>query len=412
MQTGSVNRYMTESSAQGPVPVQFPPHPQSAPAAPSSPPFSPRPGQHPTQAHGHRASVEIIPEKQIRLGFSKGLDQFQEDLGEGTIRNIIISVISFLTLFVITVLLKLYLDNSEYKTSQINSYKTEISNEARNVAFALDNKVVWMDKVLSGYSGPQQIVNTTVKNPDIVAAALLSSSGNILSTSSEAGKALQQIDRRNFPNGGVQISSLISKDGTITPVITRRTSKGFLVAGLAPGSLVNNEKLGMVVIQNGGRVIEGSKPLGLNGTLQHFRLSPGKLNTLTQSENGMAIAHKFNGEKSWLLSSRIPNSSLTVIDSYKRKISPHLLNDLLLFSLLFAGTGWLIYRMIKIMKQQLAQIKSKKSSDEVSQERYKAALDSSHGGIWEVDLAKNQAYISRSLASLLGLPKQEKSCVS
>ena len=408
MQTGSINRHIAEGSAQQAVPVQFPPHPQSAPAAPSSPPFSPRPGQHPTQAHGHRASVEIIPEKQNRLGFSKGLDQIQEDLGEGTIRNIIISVILFLTFFVLTVLLKLYLDNSEYKTSQINSYKTEISNEARNVAFALDNKVVWMDKVLSGYSGPQQIVNTTVKNPDIVAAALLSSSGNILSTSSEAGKALQQIDRRNFPNGGVQISSLISKDGTITPVITRRTSKGFLVAGLAPGSLVNNEKLGMVVIQNGGRVIEGSKPLGLNGTLQHFRLSPGKLNTLTQSENGMAIAHKFNGEKSWLLSSRIPNSSLTVIDSYKRKISPHLLNDLLLFSLLFAGTGWLIYRMIKIMKQQLAQIKSKKSSDEVSQERYKAALDSSHGGIWEVDLAKNQAYISRSLASLLGLPKQEK----
>ena len=91
----------------------------------------------------------------------------------------IISVILFLTLFVLTVLVKLYLDNSEYKTSQINSYKTEISNEARNVAFALDNKVVWMDKVLSGYSGPQQIVNTTVKNPDIVAAALLSSSGNI-----------------------------------------------------------------------------------------------------------------------------------------------------------------------------------------------------------------------------------------
>ena len=105
VQTGSVNRYMTESSAQGPVPVQFPPHPQSAPAAPSSPPFSPRPGQHPTQAHGHRASVEIIPEKQIRLGFSKGLDQFQEDLGEGTIRNIIISVILFLTLFVLTCLL-------------------------------------------------------------------------------------------------------------------------------------------------------------------------------------------------------------------------------------------------------------------------------------------------------------------
>ena len=191
-------------------------------------------------------------------------------------------------------------------------------------------------------------------------------------------------------------------------MITRRTTKGFLVAALAPGSLVNDKKSDMVVIQNGGRVIEGSKPLGLNGTLQHFRLSPGKLNTLTQSENGMVIAHKFNGKKSWLLSSRIPNSSLTVLNSHPRKISPHLLNDLLLFSLLFAGTGWLIYRMLKIMKQQLAQIKSKKSSDEVSQERYKAALDSSHGGIWEVDLAKNQAYISQSLAGLLGLPKREQ----
>ena len=84
------------------------------------------------------------------------------------------------------------------------------------------------------------------------------------------------------------------------------------------------------------------------------------------------------------------------------------MNNILLFSLLFAGTAWLIWTMVRNMLQQLSALRAQKSSEEVSQQRYRAALEGSRGGVWEIDLGQNSAYISSSLASLLGLPQKEQ----
>jgi len=45
--------------------------------------------------------------------------------------------------------------------------------------------------------------------------------------------------------------------------------------------------------------------------------------------------------------------------------------------------------------------------NQVSEQRYRAALEGSRGGVWEINLAENQAYLSESLAKLLGLPARE-----
>jgi len=60
------------------------------------------------------------------------------------------------------------------------------------------------------------------------------------------------------------------------------------------------------------------------------------------------------------------------------------------------------------MLQQLSALRAQKTSEEVSQQRYRAALDGSRGGVWEIDLGQNSAYISSSLARLLGLPQKEQ----
>ena len=59
------------------------------------------------------------------------------------------------------------------------------------------------------------------------------------------------------------------------------------------------------------------------------------------------------------------------------------------------------------MLQQMSSIRAQKASEAISQERYRTALDGSRGGVWEVDLGQNQAYISQSLAVLLGLQQKE-----
>jgi len=109
-----------------------------------------------------------------------------------------------------------------------------------------------------------------------IAAALIDPSGRILSETPKSGEALKQIDRRNFPKGGVQVSSLIGKDGIITPVITRRAQEKFLIIALTPGILLNQKRPNMSVVLDGGRVIDGPPQIGTAGTLDHYALTPKK----------------------------------------------------------------------------------------------------------------------------------------
>lgn len=411
MQTGSINRHMPLPPSQNrPQPSQVPPPPQahSSMAAQGHkktnlPPFTPRnrPNSSPQQA-----SVEFMPVKNHRKSLSKIFSELSEEMGASSVKKLLLTTLAFFTLFAIVAITKLYADNARYKSSEISTYQSDITRTAQNVTLILDKQIAWMDTALTRNTTPQQVVNFTSRGQSIIAAALIDQSGNILSSTSNAGKALQQIDRRNFPKGGVQISSLI-KDGIVTPVITRRTSKGFLIIALAPGSLINPNKPNMSVIQNGGRAIDGPKGLGINGALDYFDLKSNRLTSIIQSDEARVLKHKIGDEKVWLASEKIDNSTLTVLDAHSRKMAPNLRSNIFLFSLLFAGTAWLIWMMIRNMLQQMSSIRAQKASEAISQERYRTALDGSRGGVWEVDLGQNQAYISQSLAVLLGLQQKE-----
>ena len=415
MQTGSLNRHMpVQTSQNGHQPSQVPPHPHPPSMATqvnqktNSQSFSPRQGPNKSmQKPPQQASVEFIPVKNQRNGLSKGFSQLSKEIGAGSVRKLLLSTIAFFTLFAILATTKLYTDNARYKSGEISAYQSEIGRTAQNVALTLDNQIAWMDTALARNTTSRQVVNFASRGQGIIAAALIDPSGNILSSTSNAGTALQQIDRRNFPKGGVQISSLI-KDGTVTPVITRRTPNGFLIVALAPGSLIDANKPNMSVIQNGGRAIDGPKELGTNGAIDYFNLKPTNLKSIIQTGQGGVVKHKLDDQNVWLASAKIQNSTLTVLDVHPRKMAPNLMSNIFLFSLLFAGTAWLIWMMIRNMLQQMSSVRAQKASEVVSQERYRTALEGSRGGVWEVDLGQNQAYISQSLAGLLGLQQKEQ----
>ena len=62
--------------------------------------------------------------------------------------------------------------------------------------------------------------------------------------------------------------------------------------------------------------------------------------------------------------------------------------------------------MTQLLKQLDAE-RQNNSTEEISRERYRAAVDGSNGGIWEVDLTRNTAFLSKSLAKTMGLPEKE-----
>ena len=367
------------------------------------------PPQQPIQRPSQRqATVEFIPEKPNRSGLGEGIKQLSKDMGAGSLRKILISSIAFFTLFAVLAITKSFKDYSDFKSSQIETHESTATSKANSIARILDSQIAWMDTALGTNGNSHTIVNLAGRGQGIVAAALIDQSGNILSATSGSGEVLKQVDRRNFPKGGVQVSSLINKSGTITPVITRRANKDFLTIALAPGSLLDAKSQDMSVIMEGGRVIDGPTDLGTDGAIQYYGLTPGKLKTLTSPNTSGVKSHKIGNQKLWLASAKVPNSALTVLETHPRQLPPSLKNNILMFSLLFAGTAWLIWSLIKTMMNQMSVLRAQKTSEEVSQQRYRAAIDGSRGGVWEVDLGKNQAYISKSFAGLLGLPAKEQ----
>jgi len=394
VRTGSVNQHMSTPPAQG----------QARQQAVTPGPASTR-GT--TKSH---VAFETIPTRQTN-NFSKKFSALSDSVTHSSARNLLISSLAFFTLFLILASTKLYNDHQRHKHTETSSYQSEVVSKANNVARTIDSEIAWMDTALSLQGSPNQIINFVARGRQTTAAALIDASGTIMAATDYGGKELAKINRRNFLKDGVQISSLISPDGTgiVTPVITRRIGDSYLAVALRPGSLTGQSSSNLAVIQDGGRVVDGPTDLGISGPQSYYGITPKKLENITKSTaESLISSHTIVEDKVWLASARIPNSQLTVMETAPRGLSPDLKNNILLFSLLFAGTAWLVWTLLRNMMQQIKLLKEKKAEDEVSQQRYRAAIDGSRGGVWELDIDSNQAFISRSLAGLLGLPPKEQ----
>ena len=399
MRTGTVNQHMPAAQAARPVSA-----PQLSGTVP--PPLPPR-----RAGNVPEAAFETIPTRSNKRAFTKSFKKLSKNVDQASIRGLIISSLAFFTLFLILALTKLYNDHMKYKENETKNYQSEVISKANNASRAINSEIAWMKTALSLNGSPQQIINFVGKGRQTVGAALIDASGTIMAATSPGGQELAQISRRNFSKGGIQISSLISKDGSgvVTPVITIREGDNYLVMAVAPLSFIGNSQSNFSIIQDGGRVIDGTPALGKNGPQSYYELTPKELSYITKSSSLSEVTeHSIGDAKVWLASARIQDSFLTVVETAPRGISPDLKNNVFLFTLLFAGTAWLVWTLLSNMTQQIQALRDKKAADEVSQQRYRAAIDGSRGGIWELDLERNSAYISRSLAGLLGLPAKEK----
>ncbi len=351
-----------------------------------------------------QASVEFIPQKQIRGKF----DEFSKTVNQSTIRNLLISSLAFLTLFLILAATKLYSDNKNFTESETKAFTADVVARANIVGQKINADIAWMDQALSIQGSPNQIIDFITRGKNISAVALVDGAGQIVVATPKDGTVLAKMDRSNFPSSGVQISSLIGKNGEVNPVITRKTGDAFLIMKKTSRSLLDPQAPHMAVIVKNGRIIDGPPSLALSGANQHYQLTGGTLASLASTTDNVSIRrHSIDRENIWLATASINKSELMVIDTLPRKTSAAVKNDMIFFGLLFAGTAWLVLTMLRIMSRQISALQEKSSLNEVSQQRYRAAIDGSRGGVWEIDLARNQAYISKSLAGLLGLPIKE-----
>jgi signal transduction histidine kinase len=328
--------------------------------------------------------------------------------GRNVFKRLLITTLLFFTLFLVMAVWVFINDLNRTKAEDIRLFETALTSQATSVARALDSEIEWVDSALALNANAQQIVNFTARSRRIVAAALIDGNGVVRAETPGAGQQLARLDRRNFPQGGVTIDSLINDKGTATPVITRKSGDMYLVAALAPGTLIGNRVGTLSVVQDSGRVIDGPSEIASQGPQTFYRISANQLADVTRGTASSTVVSRMrNDEKVWFGAVHIPNSNLSVMDVRPRLKDPSIIQNLFLFGVLFLGAAWLIWMLMNQLLKQIDAVRQQDADEEVSRQRYRAAVDGSNGGIWEIDLTRNTAYLSRSLAKTMGLGETE-----
>jgi len=386
-------------------------------AGKSAPSTAPQPKQATPERRKHQRSQTLagnsdsmVAPKRFEEPEKSFYDKFSQRIGgKRSFQSLLISTLMFFVLIVILTATKFLVDQSRYEKQAINGFSSDLTTLAQNTTRALDNNIHWIENAVSIQGTPRQTVDFISRNKDVVGVAIIDASGKVIASTENAGPTLAALNRSQVPQNGVQINSLIANNGAPTPVIIKRNGDLFLTVALQTNSLIGINNPNSAIIFSNGKVIDGSEALGRVGAQAFYNMTPNMLSNLTQSNNAPKVfSHKTSGEETWLGATHISKGSyLTVISTIPRGLAPNLKQNLYLFGLMLLGMAWLIYSLMNQLLKQLDAVRDQKSKDEISRQRYRAAIDGSRGGVWEIDFKNNTAYLSQSLAKLFGMPEKE-----
>ena len=369
----------------------------------------------PPERRKHHRQIPSNPSKMVAPIRPKATDEsLFESLtnrigSKSSVKSLLISTLMFFVLIVILTATKFLIDQSRYKEESITTFSEDLDYVAQNAARSLNSQIDWINNAISLQASPQQTVNFIARNKDIVGVAIIDASGQVIAATEGAGPVLGKVNRDQVPQNGVKINSLISNNGTPTPLITKRNGNMFINVALQNKSLVGPDRVNSAIVLSNGKVIDGGAALGRVGVQTFYGITANKLSDLTKGNSQPKVfSHTMSENKIWLGATNISdNSYLTVISTYRRGLAPNLTQNLILFGLLFLGMAWLIWSLMSQLLRQLDTVRNQKSDDEISRQRYRAAVDGSRGGVWEIDFENNTAYLSQSLAKLLGMPETD-----
>jgi len=366
-----------------------------APLTTAQPAFSTPPG---VSGGGSNYGDDFVSRISERLG------------GRAVFKRLLIATLLFFTLFLIIVASKLISDVKNHRANQIVQFQTELVADAGTVERALNAEINWINLALSQRGSAQQFVNSVSRSNTIIGAAVINSNGQVLADSNGVGPQLAALDRRNFPENDATVDSLINDEGIVTPVVTLKSGGNFLAVALVPGTLIGQGQSTRALIRERARVIDGSTEIGLQGPQRFYRVSANRLTSIISGAEKSTIKPLVHDDrKIWFGAAQVSGPYLSIMDIQERRADPDIWQNILLFGLLFLGAAWLIWAMMNQLLKQIDSSRKRNYEEEISRQRYRAAVDGSNGGIWEIDLTRNTAFLSKSLAKTMGLAEKETS---
>lgn len=321
--------------------------------------------------------------------------------------TLFLASIAFLVFFVVLASVITY--SSREREIQITQAQIETDLEYRATAItdSLDNRIAQISNTLSLNASPKQIIDMTARSNYIASVALIDGQGNIIEGTKNA-EALKQVSLAKFPQSGIIITSLIGANGQVNPVIVQRAGTSFLVLAMTPGALIDAQQGSFAIVEANGRVIDGPPEMGRLGAAEYYNMDANRLMTLMRSGSPTLFDHDIGTSHVWLAMQPIQNSSLVLVTTRAKQSPMGWVPTMVLLTLLFLGTCVIVYILMRNMLKQIQRVEDTNVNTEISQQRYRAAIDSSRGGVWEINLGENEAYVSRSLSSLLGMRDTEQ----
>lgn len=326
-------------------------------------------------------------------------------LNDGSLRRPILAGFAFLVLVAVLFTFKTLSDYRQHNNATTYAFTSDITERAASVSRTIDSQTAVMSLALSVTRDPSLIAPLARQNDAVRGVAVLNSQNQILAETDGAGSALAQIDLSGIGDGQTRIASLIQpENGETTPVIVQRAGGIYLLAALQPGSLIGSRNPGTALVLSNGRIIDAPPAIGKAGVYSYYDLSPANMNDFAQLERPELIQSDAGGTSSWLGAVPVPKTGGTMIllDQRDRSMPGFLMQNILMFALLVAGIVWLGWMMISRLSRQLRVMQDQYTEEEIARQRFRAAMEGSGGGIWEIDLSRNTAFVSASLAKLMG----------
>ena len=315
-------------------------------------------------------------------------------------------VIAFLIFFVFMSALAVYrVNKSEAALSQSVAMQTADA-DGKAVSERIGMAVRWIDTAIALRGTAGQTVTNVARGPGVTQVAMLDASGKIIASKNGNGSAFRTVSLKNFPKSGIRLTAVISDAGVANPVIARSVGDAFVLTMLAPGSLigVDNMQGRTALVDRGRNVLDGSGTIARDGIADAYALPGNKIDDL-MAAGGTAV-----GSASGLrvTAARVANTDLKLFNAPPGE-AISLPDNKLTFIVLFFATAFILLALLRNVLGHFAKLRETQREAEVSKERFRVAVESGRGGVWEIDLKNNAVYLSSSLAHVLGLKAEDQS---
>ncbi len=327
-------------------------------------------------------------------------------------RLMLLASLAFLVFYLLLVSSKLLNDRNNNKIQSYSQQQAQARSVAQQVSNALADNVAWIEHAILDGKNAQQAAQTIASSPKVSAVAILGNQNNLVAKFPDQADFLSHVSLKGIGTKNYQISSLIDKDGKITSMIIKKAGDYYAVVALNEHALLSLDETlpdapKTALIAPSGRVIDGATGLGKTGPRDWFNLSPTEFEKITTSKAAIIEDLVIHGSKFRFISQPVPNSQLKLLQAMPSTEGEVFKENIYLFTVLFLGTCLLIGMLLNSLNKQLKTAREIQKQTEISQQRYQAAIESDSGGIWELDIPENSAYLSASLSALLGLPRRE-----